>query len=179
MVYATRSSRAGESWFKLITASAFYRLIQRITDVDLPMDTGDFRLLDRAVVDVMNRMREKHRFLRGMSVWVGFKQIGVEYERAERFAGETKYPLRKMLKLASDAITGFSYFPLRLATYLGFFSAALGLAVLIGAIIARAAGSALLLPSSLQISQWYSSVHAGGRPMRTLSIQRTVVPSSK
>ncbi len=77
--------------------------------------------LDRKVVEVMNQMREKHRFLRGMSVWVGFKQTGVEYERAERFAGETKYPLKKMLKLASDAITGFSYFPLRLASYLGFY----------------------------------------------------------
>lgn len=123
VVYAVRSKREGESWFKLFSAAAFYRLIQRITDVNLPMDTGDFRLLDRKVVKVLNGMREKHRFLRGMSVWVGFKQAGVEYERAERFAGETKYPLKKMLRLASDAITGFSYFPLQMATYLGFFVA--------------------------------------------------------
>ena len=120
VVYAVRSKRVGETWFKLFTASAFYRLIQRITDVNIPMDTGDFRLLDRKVVQVLNGMREKHRFLRGMSVWVGFKQTGVEYERAERFAGETKYPLKKMFRFASDAITGFSYFPLQLAMYLGF-----------------------------------------------------------
>ncbi len=118
VVYATRSKREGETWFKRFTASAFYRLIQRITDINLPMDAGDFRLLDRKVVDVMGGMREKHRFLRGMSVWVGFRQTGVEYERAERLAGETKYPLKKMFQLASDAITGFSYFPLQLATYL-------------------------------------------------------------
>ncbi len=119
VVYAVRSKREGETWFKLFTAAAFYRTIQRITDVNIPRDTGDFRLLDHKVVKVMNSMREKRRFLRGMSVWVGFKQIGVEYDRAERFAGETKYPLKKMLKLASDAITGFSYFPLQLATVYG------------------------------------------------------------
>ncbi len=144
VVYAQRSKREGETWFKLFTAAAFYRTIQRITDVNLPMDTGDFRLLDRKVVDVMGDMREKHRFLRGMSVWVGFRQIGVEYERAERFAGETKYPLKKMFRLASDAITGFSYFPLQLATYLGFTSAGLGLLVLLVVIIARLAGSQFL-----------------------------------
>lgn len=123
VVYATRAHREGETWFKLFTAAAFYRLIQRITDVDIPMDTGDFRLLDRKVVDVLGRMRERHRFLRGMSVWVGFRQTGVEYERAERYAGETKYPLSKMIQFASDAITSFSYFPLQLAMYLGFFTA--------------------------------------------------------
>ena len=144
VVYAQRSKREGETWFKLFTAAAFYRTIQRITDVNLPMDTGDFRLLDRKVVDVMGDMREKHRFLRGMSVWVGFRQIGVEYERAERFAGETKYPLKKMFRLASDAITGFSYFPLQLATYLGFTAAGLGLLVLLVVIIARLAGSQFL-----------------------------------
>ena len=123
VVYAVRAEREGETWFKLFTASLFYRLIYRITDVKIPLDTGDFRLLDRKVVDVMNQMRERHRFLRGMSVWVGFKQIGVRYKRAARFAGETKYPFKKMLKFASDAITGFSYFPLQLATYIGFISA--------------------------------------------------------
>jgi dolichol-phosphate mannosyltransferase len=123
VVYAVRSEREGESWFKLFTASLFYRVIYRITDVKIPMDTGDFRLLDRQVVDVINTMRERHRFLRGMSVWVGFRQTGVEYRRAARFAGETKYPLKKMLKFASDAVTSFSYFPLQMATYLGFASA--------------------------------------------------------
>ena len=143
VVYATRSKREGESWFKLFTAAAFYRLIQRITDVDLPMDTGDFRLLDHKVVEVMNQMRERHRFLRGMSVWVGFKQTGVEYERAERIAGETKYPLKKMFRLASDAITGFSYFPLQLATYLGFFAAGTGILAILVMIVLRLTGSQL------------------------------------
>jgi dolichol-phosphate mannosyltransferase len=120
VVYAQRTEREGETWFKLFTASLFYRLIARITDVDIPMDVGNFRLMDRKVVNVLTQMRERHRFIRGMSVWVGFRQIGVPYRRAARFAGETKYPLRKMLRLAVTAITGFSYFPLQLATYLGF-----------------------------------------------------------
>ena len=128
VVYAVRAEREGESWFKLFTASLFYRLIYRITDVKIPLDTGDFRLIDRKVVAVMNNMREKHRFLRGMAAWVGFKQIGVEYKRAARHAGETKYPFNKMLKLALNAITGFSYFPLQVATYFGFISA--GIAIL-------------------------------------------------
>lgn len=145
VVYATRSKREGETWFKLFTAAAFYRLIQRITDVNLPMNTGDFRLLDRKVVQVMNQMREKHRFLRGMSVWVGFRQTGVEYERAERFAGETKYPLKKMLKLASDAITGFSYFPLKLATNMGIAVTGISLVAMLIMIILRLVGSQFLM----------------------------------
>lgn len=141
VVYAVRAEREGETWFKLLTASMFYRLIYRITDVKIPLDTGDFRLIDRKVVDVMNSMREKHRFLRGMSSWIGFKQIGVEYKRSARHAGVTKYPFRKMLKLALNAITGFSYFPLQVATYFGFISA--GLAILAIPIVAvlRLAGS--------------------------------------
>ncbi len=127
VVYAIRSEREGESWFKLFTAKLFYRIIYRITDVNIPLDTGDFRLLDRKVVDVMKTMRERHRFLRGMSVWVGFKQIGVPYKRAARYAGETKYPLKKMIRFASDAVTGFSYFPLQVATYIGFISAGLSI----------------------------------------------------
>ena len=141
VVYAVRSKREGESWFKLFTASAFYSLIQRITDVYIPTDTGDFRLLDRKVVSVMNQMRERHRFLRGMSSWIGYKQIGVEYERAERYAGETKYPLKKMIRFASDAITGFSYFPLQLATYLGFIAAGISIIAIPMVIILRLAGS--------------------------------------
>jgi dolichol-phosphate mannosyltransferase len=127
VVYAIRAEREGESWFKLFTASLFYRLIARITDVNIPMDAGDFRLLDRKVVDVLNQMRERHRFLRGMSAWVGFRQTGVPYRRAARFAGETKYPFRKMFRLAINAITGFSYFPLQLATYIGFFAAGISI----------------------------------------------------
>ena len=128
VVYAVRAEREGESWFKLWTASLFYRIIYRITDVEIPLDTGDFRLMDRKVVDVMKSMRERHRFPRGMSAWVGFKQIGVEYKRMAREAGETKYPFRKMFKLAINAITGFSYFPLQVATIIGFIAA--GMAIL-------------------------------------------------
>lgn len=125
VVYAIRAKREGETWFKTFTASAFYRILSSITDVRIPLDTGDFRLMDRQVVDVVNAMRERHRFVRGMVAWSGFRQTGVEYERHERYAGETKYTLRKMLRLAWDAITGFSYFPLQLAMYLGFTIAAL------------------------------------------------------
>jgi glycosyltransferase involved in cell wall biosynthesis len=123
VVFAVRSEREGESWFKLFTASLFYRLISFITDVNIPLDVGDFRLLDRQVVNVLNQMREKHRFLRGMSAWVGFRQTGVPYRRAARQVGETKYPFRKMFRLAINAVTSFSYFPLQLATYIGFIAA--------------------------------------------------------
>ncbi|MCI0555013.1 MAG: glycosyltransferase family 2 protein [Anaerolineae bacterium] len=128
VVFAVRAAREGESWFKLWTASLFYRIIYRITDVKIPLDTGDFRLMDRKVVNVLKQMRERHRFPRGMSAWVGFKQVGVEYKRAARVAGETKYPFRKMFRLAINAVTGFSYFPLQVATFFGFASA--GIAIL-------------------------------------------------
>jgi len=104
VVFAVRTEREGESWFKLWTASLFYRIIYRITDIKIPLDTGDFRLMDRKVVNVLKQMREKHRFPRGMSAWVGFKQVGVEYKRAARVAGETKYPFRKMFRLAVNAV---------------------------------------------------------------------------
>ena len=123
VVYAIRAERKGETWFKEFTAKMFYRIIYKITDIDIPMDTGDFRLMDRKVVNALKTMHEKHRFMRGMSVWVGFRQTGVKYVRAERYAGETKYPLKKMLKFAMDGITSFSYFPLQLATYIGFVAA--------------------------------------------------------
>jgi dolichol-phosphate mannosyltransferase len=137
VVYAVRAEREGESWFKLWTASLFYRLIYRITDVKIPLDTGDFRLMDRKVVNVINSMRERHRFLRGMSAWVGYKQVGVPYKRAARFAGDSKYPFKKMLKLAINAVTGFSYFPLQLATYLGFGAAGLSILMIPVVIILR------------------------------------------
>ena len=127
IIYAVRAEREGESWWKLFTASLFYRLIYRITEVKIPMDTGDFRLLDRKVVDVLVKMRERHRFLRGMSAWVGFRQTGVDYRRAARYAGKTKYPFRKMLRLAITAMTGFSFFPLQVATVLGFLSAGISI----------------------------------------------------
>ena len=141
VVYAVRAEREGESWFKKFTAAVFYRLIYSITDVKIPLDTGDFRLMDRKVVDVLKTMRERHRFPRGMSAWVGFKQIGVEYNRAARHAGVTKYPFRKMLTLALNAITGFSYFPLQVATYIGFFAAGLAILAIPVVIIMRMTGS--------------------------------------
>ncbi len=141
VVYAVRSERKGETWFKEFTAKAFYRIIYKITDINIPMDTGDFRLMDRKVVEALRTMREKHRFMRGMSVWVGFKQTGVYYVRAERFAGETKYPLKKMLKFALDGITSFSYFPLQVATYIGFIAAALAVVGIVLTVILRLTGS--------------------------------------
>jgi len=141
VVYAVRSQRKGETWFKEFTAKAFYRIIYRITDIKIPMDTGDFRLMDRKVVEALKQMREHHRFMRGMSVWVGFRQTGVTYVRAERFAGETKYPLKKMVKFALDGITSFSYFPLQLAMYVGFVAAGLAILGILAAVILRLSGS--------------------------------------
>jgi len=141
VVYAVRGEREGETWFKKFTAAAFYRLIYSITDVKIPVDTGDFRLMDRKVVNVLKQMKERHRFPRGMSAWVGFKQIGVTYRRAARVAGVTKYPFRKMLKLALNAITGFSYFPLQVATYFGFASAGVSILAIPVVAILRLAGS--------------------------------------
>lgn len=141
VVYAVRSEREGESWFKKVTASLFYRIIYRITDVKIPVDTGDFRLMDRKVVDVLKQMKERHRFPRGMSAWVGFKQIGVTYKRAARTAGVTKYPFNKMLRLALNAITSFSYFPLQVATFFGFVSAGVAILAIPLVIVLRIAGS--------------------------------------
>lgn len=141
VVYATRGEREGESWFKLWTASMFYRIIYRITDVKIPVDTGDFRLMDRKVVDVLKHMKERHRFPRGMSAWVGFRQIGVTYKRAARRSGVTKYPFKKMLRLAINAVTGFSYFPLQVATYFGFISAGIAILAIPVVIYMRMTGS--------------------------------------
>lgn len=141
VVYAVRSERKGETWFKLFTAKLFYRLIYQITDVNIPLDTGDFRLMDRRVIETLRHMRERHRFIRGMTSWVGFRQTGVQYVRQERYTGQTSYPLRRMVKFASDAITGFSYFPLQLATYLGFIVAALGGLFILVVIAARLSGN--------------------------------------
>jgi dolichol-phosphate mannosyltransferase len=141
VVYAVRSEREGETWLKEFTAKVFYRLIFRITDVKIPLDTGDFRLLDRKVVDVLKRMGERHRFLRGMAAWVGFRQIGVPYKRHARFAGKTKYPLGKMIRLALNAITSFSYFPLQVATYAGFICAGIAAIAIPIVIVLRLTGS--------------------------------------
>ena len=130
VVYAVRAEREGETWFKLFTARLFYRIIQALTDVKIPMEAGDFRLLDRKALDALKRMREKHRFVRAMVSWLGFRQIGVPYRRHARAAGETKYPFTKMLRLALDAITGFSMFPLKLSVWAG------GAAVVVGGVMA-------------------------------------------
>lgn len=119
VVYGKRIKRIGDSFFKKITAKLFYRTLKSMTNVDIPVDTGDFRLIDRKVCNALKSITERNRYVRGLVSWVGFKQIGVEFIREERFAGETKYPFRKMLKFASDAITSFSYKPLKLATFTG------------------------------------------------------------
>ncbi|MCL6588844.1 MAG: glycosyltransferase family 2 protein [Firmicutes bacterium] len=120
VVYGKRLERKGDTLFKKITAKFFYRFLKRMTDVDIPVDTGDFRLIDRKVAEALKSVNEKNRYIRGIISWLGFKQIGVEFSRDKRFAGETKYPLKKMLKFAFDAITSFSYKPLKLASYVGF-----------------------------------------------------------
>ena len=137
VVYGVRSSREGETWFKKLTAKAFYRLIDRITGIKIPVDTGDFRLMDRGVINAVVQMREHNRFLRGMVSWVGYKQTGVTYERKARFAGETKFTVKKMTRFAVDAITGYSYFPLQIATYFGFVIAFISAIAIILVIIAR------------------------------------------
>jgi dolichol-phosphate mannosyltransferase len=144
VVYAQRAERRGETRFKLLTAHGFYWLIRRLTSVDIPRDTGDFRLLDRRVVDVLNTMRERHRFMRGLSVWVGFRQVAVTYDRQERFAGSSKYPLSKMVRFSLDAITGFSYVPLQLATTFGFILAGLSLVGIVAAILLRLIWGAII-----------------------------------
>ena len=137
VVYGTRTERPGESAFKLAAARGFYRLLNRLSDVPIPLDTGDFRLMGRNVVDVLRAMPERDRFLRGMVSWVGFRQVALPYRRAERFAGESKYPLRKMLRFATDGILSFSTKPLQLSIGLGIFSAFLALLGILYAILVR------------------------------------------
>ena len=119
VVYGVRGSRSGETAFKRGTAHAFYRLLSRATEVDIPVDAGDFRLMSRRALNVLLAMPEQARFIRGMVAWIGFKQVAFVYDRQERFAGETKYPLRKMMRFALDALTGFSSAPLKLASHAG------------------------------------------------------------
>lgn len=125
VVYGLRRSRYGETMFKKATAAAFYRLLDRMIDVRIPVDAGDFRLISRRVLNILLQMPEQHRFIRGMISWIGLPQIAVDYDRDERFAGETKYPLGRMIRFALDAIMGFSVLPLKLATWMGFALAAL------------------------------------------------------
>lgn len=135
--YGTRTTRAGESVFKKATARLFYRFLNRLSDVPIPLDTGDFRLMSRPVVDTLCSMPERDRFVRGMVSWVGFRQIAVPYERAERFAGETKYPLQKMIRFATDGILSFSIKPLEASVGLGLFCAVLALIGIVYAMVLR------------------------------------------
>ncbi len=140
VVYGKRMKREGETLFKRFTATLFYRLLRGVTTIDIPLDTGDFRLLDRKVVEVMRLLREKNRFIRGLVSWVGFRQTAIEYVRERRFAGETKYPLRKMLRLAWDGITAFSDKPLKVAAYLGFLLSLCSFVYLLFVVIAKILG---------------------------------------
>jgi polyisoprenyl-phosphate glycosyltransferase len=140
VVYAKRKRRKGESLFKRTTARLFYLVLDKLSDIRIPLDTGDFRLIDAKVADELRRMRERNRFLRGMVSWIGFKQTPIEYEREERFAGETKYPLKKMIKLALDGIISFSSKPLKLSQYLGFFAVICAMAIFIYSLVYRLVG---------------------------------------
>ena len=140
VVFAVRAKRLGESWLKRSSAAAFYRIINRLTELHIPLDSGDFRLLDRQVVLALREVREHHRFMRGLSVWLGFRQASVQYVRHERFAGVSKYPMRKMLRFAADGITSFSYVPLQLATTLGFLAAGLALLGIPAVLLLRLSG---------------------------------------
>lgn len=142
VIYGVRDTREGETWFKRATASAFYRLIRRITSINIPLDTGDFRLMDRRVVEAIRLMPERHRFLRGMVSWVGFRQTGVTYQRQARYAGSTSFTPGKMVRFALDAITSFSYAPLQLASYTGFGLAFLSAVAIVAVIALRLLGAA-------------------------------------
>jgi dolichol-phosphate mannosyltransferase len=140
VVYGVRSKRHGEGALKRLTAAGFYRLLDRITGIRIPLDVGDFRLMSRRALNELNQLREKDRFVRGLVSWIGFPQTGVEYERDERVAGETKYPVRKMLKFALDGITSFSTVPLKLATWLGYATSFLAFLYLASVFVQRALG---------------------------------------
>lgn len=137
VVYGKRKKRSGETFFKLITAKYFYKFLNYMSDIDIPKDTGDFRLIDRKVADVFKNMPERNRFVRGMMSWIGFNQTYIEYERDARFAGETKYPLKKMLKFASDGIIGFSTKPLKLVSTVGMCSLFISILVFIYGVISK------------------------------------------
>ena len=140
VIYGVREERPGETRFKKATASAFYRLLRRISNIDVPLDVGDFRLVDRRALEAFKSMRETNRYVRGMFSWIGFRQVGVSFQRDERFAGDTKYPLTKMLKFATDGVVSFSAAPLRLALNLGFAVSALSFAFGVVALISKLAG---------------------------------------
>lgn len=152
VVYGKRSKREGETFFKKFTAKAFYRILKSMTSVDIPVDTGDFRLIDRKVCDALISLPEKNRYVRGLVSWVGYKQTYVEFVRQERFAGETKYTLKKMMKLALDGITAFSYKPLIFASYFGGITLFIGAVMFMGSIVKNIASSSNILTLSFILS---------------------------
>ncbi|MGI6124352.1 MAG: glycosyltransferase family 2 protein [Acetivibrionales bacterium] len=152
VVYGKRKSRQGETAFKKFTAKAYYRILRSLTNVEIPVDTGDFRLIDRKVCEALKQLPERSRYVRGLMSWVGFKQIAIEFERNERFAGETKYPLKKMIKLAMDGIMSFSYKPLKLASYIGAILSGISFIYLIAVLIQK-----LFFPETSQ-SGWTSLI---------------------
>ena len=137
VVYAKRRKRKGESWFKLWTAKVFYRILGKITSISIPVDTGDFRIIDRKIVNILKQMPEKNKYLRGQISWIGFNQTFVEYDRDERLAGETGYPFSKMLRFALDGITAFSDLPLKIVTYFGFLVSGIAFIVMLYALYSR------------------------------------------
>jgi len=149
VVFAKRKKREGESFFKLITAKLFYRLMAGVTNIDIPLDTGDFRMIDRKVVDTLNQMPEHHKFIRGMVSWIGFNQTFVEYDRDKRYAGKTGYTFRKMLRFAIDGITAFSNVPLKIAMYAGFVFSGFSFLLILYALYAK-------LFSSTYVQGWAS-----------------------
>lgn len=159
VIYGKRKTRKGESKFKLLTASVFYRTLNALSDVAIPKDTGDFRLVDRKVIEVINSLPEHNKFLRGLFSWVGFKQTPYEYERQERFAGKTKYPLKKMLKLASDGIISFSTKPLKIVGGIGFFSIFVSFVILVYSILSYAFKWNALMPgwTSIMVTMTFLS----------------------
>jgi polyisoprenyl-phosphate glycosyltransferase len=151
VVYGQRLAREGETVFKRLTAAQFYRLFRRLVDIEIPLDTGDFRLLNRRTLDILNGMPEQHRFIRGMVSWIGLRQEPISYRRSARLAGETKYPLSKMLGFAFDAITGFSIKPLRLASWLGLGAGAVGLLLILYVLASWSIGHAVEGWTSLMV----------------------------
>jgi glycosyltransferase involved in cell wall biosynthesis len=152
VVYGQREEREGETWFKLLTAKAFYRILRGITHIEIPVDTGDFRLMGPRAVEAFRALPERNRFIRGLVSWIGFPQTAVRYKRQARQVGETKFPVRKMLRFALDGITSFSFFPLRLATWTGFAVSLFAFLYIVVVLILKAVGVSWLGYTSLMAS---------------------------
>ncbi len=168
IVYARRVTRKGERKFKLWSASIFYWVLKKLTDIKIPLNTGDFRLIDKRVVRELRKIKEKNRFVRGLSSWVGFQQVGIEYEREKRFAGKTKYPLKKMISFALDGILSFSQKPLKIALNIGFISILLGIVMIIYVFIGKIFFPAITMPGWASIL--IAVVFFGGVQLFTIGI---------